>query len=79
VSVPEVDCVRFPHRGGTWHNIRVQAGIPKTTRIVPPAGEDYAFDRRDWPVNVEITSSPTGRSVQVWVNSKRVWPEEDNR
>lgn len=52
--------------------VRVKAGRQKSQRIVPPAGEDYAFERVDFPVNVEVMISPTGRSVQVHVNGERV-------
>lgn len=57
---------------GGYFVARVRAGRKKVKRVVPPAGEDYAFDREDWPVDVEITVSPTGRGVQVHVNGERV-------
>lgn len=52
--------------------INVKAGRKKVERIVPPAGEKYAFDRDVYPVNVEVMVSRTGRSVQVHVNGERV-------
>ena len=57
---------------GDYHTAIVNAGRPKTVRVVPPAGEDYAFDRQDWPVEVQVSVSPTGRSVSVFVNGKKV-------
>lgn len=54
-------------RRGVYGNVRIHAGIPRFERV--------AFDGRplpDWPVNVEVTVSPTGRSVDVYVNGKRV-------
>lgn len=35
------------------------------------AGEDVANQF----VRVEVTESPTGRSVQVHINGERVWPK----
>ena len=54
------------------HVVFVDAGIPTVERVVPPAGEDYAFDRRHWPLRVEVCVSPTGRSARVWVNGTEV-------
>lgn len=54
--------------------LHVRAGKPKRVRVVPPAGEDYAFDRDDYPLIVEVSVSPTGRSARVWVNGAEVKP-----
>jgi hypothetical protein len=59
---------------GDHHTVIVNAGRPKTVHVVPPAGEDHAFDRQDWPVEVQVSVSPTGRSVSVFVNGKKVHP-----
>lgn len=40
----------------------------RTERIVPPAGEDYAFDRDV----VEVYASPTGRSIRLFVDGAEV-------
>ena len=68
----DVRCARFSHRGGMYENVTVRAGIPNVVHVVPPSGEKYAFDRVDYPHEVQITVSPTGRSVQVYVDGKRV-------
>ena len=57
---------------GTYDIIKIGAGRCTLERIVPPAGERYAFTLATWATNVEITVSPTGRSVQVHVNGERV-------
>ena len=47
--------------------------IPTTIEhIVPPAGEEHAFDVQRYKHRVEICVSPSGRSVQVHINGKRV-------
>lgn len=50
----------------------VQAGIPTTVHVTPPAGEDYAFDYQQWPRRVDISISPTGRSVRIWVDGVEI-------
>lgn len=57
---------------GTSQGVIVRAGFPKVEHIVPPAGEDYAFYRKNYPVTVEVAVSPKGRSVRVYVNGKQV-------
>jgi hypothetical protein len=52
--------------------VDVRCGRKTTTRVVPPAGEEYAFDRDDWDHHVQVHVSPTGRSVQVHVDGERV-------
>jgi hypothetical protein len=58
---------------------QVYAGAPTVEHVVPPAGERYAFDRKDWPVNVQVTVSPSGSTVQVHVNGERVWMQRGRR
>jgi hypothetical protein len=41
-------------------------------RIVPPAGEEHAFDVQRYRRRVEVSVSPTGRSVRVWVDGVEV-------
>ena len=60
-----------PQLGG-YACVDIRAGIPKTIRVVPPAGEAYAFDRDGYPTHVQVIVSPKGRSVQVWLNGERV-------
>ena len=55
-----------------YQQIRIGAGECTSERIVPPAGDDYAFTVDTWSCNVEITVSPSGRSVQVFVDGERV-------
>jgi hypothetical protein len=52
--------------------IVVEAGVRTTERVVPPAGEAYAFDRHIWTRRVEVYVSATGRSVRVWVDGQEV-------
>lgn len=54
--------------------LSVRAGRRKIEHVVPPAGEEYAFERVDWDHVIEVSVSPTGRSVQVWVDGERVLP-----
>lgn len=50
----------------------IRAGNRGRKRVVPPAGEKYAFTVDQWARRVEIYVSPTGRSVRVWVNGTEV-------
>lgn len=52
--------------------IEVRAGIPETVRVVPPAGEEHAYDRVDWPHRVTVYVSPTGRSVRIWIDGDEI-------
>lgn len=58
-------------RQGAWE-LFVCAGYRGTTRVVPPAGEDYAFTVTEWARRVAVHVSPTGRSVRVWVDGTEV-------
>jgi hypothetical protein len=46
----------------------VRAGNRGVERIVPPAGDLWAFDRPLWEREVMVYVSPTGRSVRVFVD-----------
>jgi len=59
-------------RRGDYYTIVVRAGVSRTEHVVPPAGEEYAFDRQVWPHEVQVQVSPTGRSVQVFVDGEKV-------
>lgn len=58
-------------RFGSHETIIVSAGDPKVERIVPLAGERYAFERVVWQRRVEVTVSPSGRA-RVWVDGREV-------
>lgn len=57
-----------------YAHLIVRCGTKKTVLVVPPAGEKYAFDRDVWSHRVDVAVSPTGRSVQVFVDGERVLP-----
>lgn len=52
--------------------ITVRAGRCRTERVVPPAGEEHAFDREIWDREVAVYVSATGRSVRVWIDGVEV-------
>ena len=60
-------------REGAW-GLTVTAGPLPPKRVVPPAGEDYAFDVVQWKRRVGVYVSPTGRSVRVWVDGVEIKP-----
>lgn len=64
---------RRPGRG-KYAVLNVRAGNRGTERVVPPAGEDYAFDRQLWARRVQVSVSPSGRSVRVWVDGQEIKP-----
>lgn len=49
-------------------SVIVQAGARTTRRVVPPAGESYAFDVDVWDYVIEIAVSRTGASVRLFAN-----------
>lgn len=55
-----------------YQTLIVSAGDRGVEHVVPPAGDAYAFDRRLWARRVEVTVSPTGRSVRVFVDGDEV-------
>lgn len=55
-----------------YEQLAIKAGPRGTERIVPPAGEEYAFDVALWARRVVISISPAGRSVRVWVDGTEV-------
>lgn len=55
-----------------YRTVNVRAGWRGRRRIVPPAGEAHAFDVDDYAREVEVTVSPTGRSVRVYVDGVEV-------
>lgn len=69
---PAFDVHHFGYEGRELLTVRL--GNDGTQRIVPPAGERFAFDRTIWRRTVECAVSPTGRSVRVWVDGVEVKP-----
>jgi hypothetical protein len=63
---------------GAYTVLNVRAGNRGTRRVVPPAGEDYAYDRQEWARRVQVNVSPTGRSVRVFVDGREV-PQDLDR
>ena len=63
---------RPDERSGYYRTVVIRAGRHRTERVVPPAGEEHAFDRGLWDHRIEVSVSPTGRSVQVFVDGERV-------
>lgn len=55
-----------------YQRVEVRAGPLPSKRIVPPAGEAHAFDVPQWKRRVVVASSPTGRSVRVWVDGVEI-------
>lgn len=64
--------VRHMLLSGDCQVLQVDCVPTTTTRIVPPAGDEYAFDVQHYRRKVEIYVSPTGRSVRVWVDGEEV-------
>lgn len=62
-----------------YETLIVRAGYRGSKRIVPPAGEDSAFDVDQWARRVDVSVSPTGRSVRVWVDGEEVLSPSINR
>lgn len=61
-------------RHAGYVHVVVKAGPRPPERIVPPAGEEYAFDAVRWARRVEVLVSPTGRSARVWVDGVEIPP-----
>lgn len=71
MSAPQHYEVRsFEFRGYT--QVEIGAGPLPPERIVPPAGEEHAFEVPRWRRRVTVSISPTGRSVRVWVDGEEV-------
>lgn len=64
------DVKHFRFQG--YDQIEVSAGNLGVERVVPPAGDEHAFDVQRWKRRVTITVSPTGRSVRVWVDGVEI-------
>lgn len=53
-------------------SVTVRAGLFGVERIVPPAGEAYAFEVPQYRHTFQIYSSATGRSVRLWIDGEEV-------
>lgn len=63
----------FPGRtGAPWNVFEIKAVPTFVEHIVPPAGDEYAFDVQHYKRHVEVYVSPTGRSVRVFVDGQEV-------
>jgi hypothetical protein len=62
----------YEHDG--YEIAHVRAGHRGVKRIVPPAGERYAFDVDQWARRIEVSVSPTGRSIRIYVDGREVRP-----
>ena len=67
---PCIEVQHGSHDGAEYFD--VWAGNDGQERIVPPAGEEYAFTRTKWRRHVQVYVSPTGRSVRVFVDGEEV-------
>lgn len=73
VLVEHMDLSNIIHKGralGTM--VVVKAGNRGVEHVVPPAGDEFAFDRQFWAREVEVYVSPTGRSVRVYVDGVEI-------
>lgn len=55
-----------------YGRLTAKCGAPRVEHIVPPAGDDHAFDRVVRPLDIEIMVSPTGRSTRMWINGVEI-------
>ena len=69
----DVSVARFsPDGERDYIEVIVKTGKMKVEHIIPPAGERFAFDREDWPHQIIVSVSPTGRSVHVWKDNEKI-------
>lgn len=62
--------VRHLHLTDGREMVVVDAGYLGSERVVPPAGEEYAYWRDEFRRRVEVYRSATGRSVRVFVDAE---------
>jgi hypothetical protein len=67
---PPIQIRTLTHEG--MFQATIDAGPRGVERIVPPAGEAYAFEVQTWARNVVVYVSPKGRSVRVWVDGVEI-------
>jgi hypothetical protein len=58
------------HNGA--HTLQISAGRRGLEHVVPPAGEELAFDVALWARSVNVYVSRTGRSVRVFVDGEEI-------
>ena len=67
---------RYASLEGRGDQITISAGYRGTERVVPPAGERYAFDRALWAHEVTVYVSSRGRSVRLFIDGVEAsWPD----
>lgn len=59
---------------GIYENMTIDVVPTFVERIVPPAGDEYAFDIQHHRRRVDICVSPSGRSVRIFVDGNEVKP-----
>lgn len=65
--------VRFRSRDpGPWTIHKIGAGVPTVRKVTPAAGDSYAYEVVEYPRNIEVAVSPSGRSVRVYVDGLEV-------
>ena len=73
MTAPLMDVNHWGRQGETWQ-VEVCAGPLPSKRVVPPAGEAFAFDVPQWKRRVTVYASRTGRSARVWVDGVEIKP-----
>jgi len=63
----EYDIRRTRFEGGAVQ-IEITGGRKTVERIVPPAGEKYAFDSVQWEHRLTVYVSPQGRSFRLFID-----------
>jgi hypothetical protein len=67
---PDYEITEFVFQGYTI--IKFDVGRREVKRVVPPAGENYAFDVQKWARRIQVSISPTGRNVHIHVDGTEV-------
>lgn len=60
--------------GRVYEIAHLSAGVVRVDRVIPPAGLEYAFARTTYRREVQVSVSPNGRSVRVFVDGREVKP-----
>lgn len=63
-------------RRGRYETVSVKADLMKTETVTAPG---HSWERKTYRHNVQVYVSPTGRSVQIFVNGNKVYPNGDSR
>jgi hypothetical protein len=67
---PQIEIGTAEYRG--YSEVELRAGRREVERVVPPAGEAYAFYVQRWAKRVTVCVSPAGRSVRVWIDGVEI-------